>query len=130
MKLITKILKNSFSPLVLFLLLFIPLYPKLPLLDIQNTWVYIRVEDFIVLFTLIIWVFLLIKKEVTIKSPLTIPILAFWIIGAVATIHGVVIIFPTIQDVFPNIALLAYLRHIEYLSLFFVAYNAIGMFRR
>src|SRR3989344_4263510 len=32
----------------LFLLMFIPLYPKLPLLDVRNTWVYIRAEDFIV----------------------------------------------------------------------------------
>ena len=125
MKLLQKILKNILPGLVLILLLFIPLYPKLPLIDVKNTWVYVRVEDFLVLFTLLVWFFLLVKKRVTLKTPLTIPILAFWIIGAVVTIHGVVIIFPTIAGVFPNVAMLEYLRHIEYLSLFFVAFSAV-----
>ncbi|MDO8269284.1 MAG: O-antigen ligase family protein [Candidatus Levybacteria bacterium] len=125
MKFFDKIKKYILPSLVLFLLAFIPLYPKLPLVDIQNTWVYIRVEDFLVFLVLGIWFYLLLKKEVTLKTPLTIPILAFWTIGAVATIHGVVVIFPTISNVFPNVALLAYLRHIEYLSLFFVAYSAV-----
>lgn len=121
-----KNLKNFILPgVVLFLLAFIPLYPKLPLVDIQNTWVYIRAEDFLVFLVLGIWSYLLLKKEVTLKTPLTIPILLFWIVGAVATIHGVVIIFPTISNVFPNVALLSYLRHIEYLSMFFVAYSSV-----
>lgn len=125
MNVFNKLLKYALPTLTLILLLFIPLYPKLPLVDIQNTWVYIRVEDFIVLFAIAVWVYLLIKKKVTLNTPLTIPILAFWTMGAIATIHGVVIIFPTIAQVFPNVALLAYLRHIEYLSLFFVAYSAV-----
>ena len=125
MNFLKKISKYILPVSVIFLLLFIPLYPKLPLVDIRNTWVYIRVEDFLVVFVLAIWAYLLIKKEVTIRTPLTIPILLFWIVGAVATIHGVIIIFPTISNVFPNVALLAYLRHIEYLSLFFVAYSAV-----
>ena len=33
---------------VLFLLAFIPLYPKLPLINVIRTFVYIRLEDFIV----------------------------------------------------------------------------------
>lgn len=106
----------------IFLLAFIPLYPKLPLLDIKNTWVYIRVEDFLVLFVLLAWVYLLIRKKVTLNTPITIPIMVFWIVGAIATIHGVILIFPNDANVFPNIAFLAYLRHIEYLSLFFVAF--------
>lgn len=120
-----KFLKHLLTPVTLALLLIIPLYPKLPLIDIQNTWVYIRVEDFLVLFSAFFWFVLLIRREVTLKTPLTIPILAFWIIGAIVTVHGVVIIFPTIADVFPNVALLSYLRHIEYLSVFFIAYSAV-----
>jgi len=125
MKLINKFLKYLFPSLVLLLIFFIPLYPKLPLIDIKNTWVYVRVEDFLVLFVLIVWFAMLIKKKVTLKSPLTVPIMSFWIVGALVTVHGVVIIFPTIKDVFPNVALLEYLRHIEYLSLFFVAFAAV-----
>lgn len=125
MNFIKNIFKNGIGLFVLFLLVFIPLYPKLPLIDIKNTWVYIRAEDFVVFFTLVTWIVLLIKGKVTLKTPLTLPILVYWIVGAIATIHGVVIIFPQIANVFPNVALLSYLRHIEYVSLFFVAYSAV-----
>ena len=72
-----------------------------------------------------LWTVFLLKRKITLKTPLTLPILVFWIIGAIATIHGVVIIFPSIPNVFPNVAFLNFLRHIEYMSLFFVAYAGI-----
>ena len=109
----------------LFLLFFIPLYPKLPLIDIKNTWVYVRIEDFIVLFVLLAWLALFIRKKISLKTPLTLPIIFFWIIGGISTLHGVLVIFPTIANVFPNIALLNFFRHIEYMSLFFIAYASI-----
>lgn len=113
---------NILFLVTIFLLIFIPLYPKLPLVDVRNTWVYIRAEDFILFIVLLIYVFCFIKKKASLLTPLTIPILAFWIIGGLATIHGVLLFFPTLANVFPNVALLSYLRHIEYLSLFFVAF--------
>lgn len=119
------IVDNILFIATLFLLAFIPLYPKLPLLDVVNTWVYIRLEDFVVLFVLLLWVIFLIRGKITLKTPLTLPILAFWIIGVFATIHGVVIIFPKVANVYPNVAFLNFLRHIEYMSLFFVAFAAI-----
>lgn len=109
----------------LFLLAFIPLYPKLPLLDIVNTWVYIRAEDFIVAIVGLLWVSLLLSRKISLKTPLTIPILLFWIVGGVATLHGVLLIFPLLSNVFANVALLNFIRRIEYLSLFFVAYEGI-----
>lgn len=109
--------------LTLFLLAFIPLYPKLPLIDIKNTWVYVRVEDFIVLVSLLIWGISVVRNRLTLKTPITTPILIFWIVGAVATLHGILLIFPDLADVFPNVAFLGFLRRIEYMSLFFVAYG-------
>lgn len=125
MKIFRWIKDNFLFSIVLFLLAFIPLYPKKPLLDIVNTWVYVRAEDFVVVGVLLIWILLLIRKKITLKTPLTMPILLFWIVGAISTIHGVLLIFPTIANVFPNVALLSFVRHIEYLSLFFVAFSAI-----
>ncbi len=122
MKLFKNIWDNILLIATLFLLAFIPLYPKIPIVDIQNTWVYIRLEDFAVLASLGIWVYLFIKKKVSLKTPLTIPILAFWIIGGVATLNGVLILFPKLSNVFANVAFLSYLRRIEYMSLFFVAF--------
>src|SRR3989344_2755027 len=107
----------------LVLLAFIPLYPKLPLINVNNTWVYIRAEDFLVLGVLLSWLALLVRKKITLRTPLTFPIIIFWIVGAVATIHGVLLIFPTLANTFPNVAFLALVRHVEYLSLFFVAYQ-------
>lgn len=114
--------QNIFGVIVLFLLLFIPLFPKLPLVDIKNTWVYVRAEDFLVLGTLILSAMLLIKRKISLRTPLTVPILVYWLIGAIATIHGIMLIFPTLANVFPNVAFLSFLRRIEYMSLFFVGY--------
>lgn len=114
---------NLLFLITLFLLIFIPLYPKLPLIDIQHTWVYIRAEDFIVVLTLMLWIILMLCKKTTFRTPLTIPIMLFWIVGAISTLHGILLIFPTLGDVFSNVALLSYLRRIEYVSLFFVAYS-------
>lgn len=122
MKIFNWIRQNLLFVLTLILLVFIPLYPKLPLIDIKNTWVYIRVEDFLVFSALFVWLFALFRKKVTLKTPLTLPILVFWLVGAIATIHAVIVIFPSIANVFSNVAFLSYIRRIEYLSVFFVAY--------
>ncbi len=115
--------KNNFFPITtLFLFVFIPLYPKLPLLDVTNTWVYVRVEDFVVLAAILVSTILLFRGKITLRTPLTTPIFLYWIIGAIATIHGILLIFPTAANVFPNVAFLSFLRRIEYMSLFFVAY--------
>ncbi len=125
MKILKWIGDNFLFVFTLFLLAFIPLYPKLPLLDIVNTWVYVRAEDFVVVLAVVIWTAMLILKKITIKTPLTIPILAFWIIGGLATLHGVLIIFPTVSNVYSNVALLSFFRRIEYIFLFFVAFSGI-----
>src|SRR3989344_5012502 len=109
----------------IFLLFFIPLYPKMPILDIKNTWVYIRAEDFIMVLVFIVWGFLFIFKKVSLKTPLTLPILLFWVIGGISLLHGVLVIFPMIANVFSNVAFLSFLRRIEYMSLFFVAFYSI-----
>ncbi len=122
MKLFKFLRENILFSATLFLLAFIPLYPKIPIVDIRNTWVYIRLEDFAVLISLSIWVYFFIKKKVTLKTPLTIPILAFLVVGGIATLNGVLILFPKLSNVFANVGFLSYLRRIEYMSLFFVAY--------
>lgn len=125
MKILKWIFGNFLFIFTIFLLAFIPLYPKLPLLDVVNTWVYIRAEDFIIVMSVLIWVTMLVLKKVSLKTPLTIPIFVFWIVGGLSTFHGVLLIFPTISDVFPNVALLSFFRRIEYIFLFFIAFASI-----
>ncbi|MCL5432837.1 MAG: O-antigen ligase family protein [Patescibacteria group bacterium] len=116
---------NVLLLITLFLLAFIPLYPKLPLLDVKHTWVYIRVEDFLVLIAVFAWFIQLIRKKAGIKTPLTIPIVIFWLVGLISTVYAIYFIFPSLLNVFPSVAWLHYLRRIEYISLFFVAYFSI-----
>lgn len=125
MKLIKWLDDNILLVLTLILLVFIPLYPKFPTIGINNTWVYIRLEDFLVGFSLLVFVIQLIRKKLTINTPLTVPILIFWAIGALSTIFAVIFIFPHLANVFVHVAWLYMLRHVEYLFVFFLAYNAI-----
>ncbi len=114
---------NIFFLFSLALLVFIPLYPKLPLVDIKNVWVYIRLEDFVVLFVLLWWLISVVRSSLSLRTPLTLPILLFWLVGAITTIHSILLVFPGLANVFPNVALLSYVRHIEYMSLFFIGYT-------
>lgn len=125
MKFFYLIRNNILFAVALFLLAFIPLYPKIPLVNVQNTWVYIRLDDIVVLLSIFVFVILLILKKVSLKTPLTLPIMLFWFIGGISTLHGVLLLFPTLPNIFPNVAFLSYLRRIEYMSLFFIAYASI-----
>lgn len=124
-KAINFIKENVLFLMTLFLIVFIPLIPKIPIININNTWVYVRTEDFVVLFVLLFWVSLLYRKKITLDTPLTFQIIIYWLIGVVATIHGILFVFPYLANVFSNVALLSFLRHIEYLSLFFIAYHSL-----
>lgn len=116
---------NILFVFTLFLLAFIPLYPKLPLLDVQHTWVYIRIEDLLVAFAVGLFGLQLLRKKATLKTPLSLVIFLFWVIGLVSLIYAIIFIFPMLIGVYPQIAILHYLRRIEYLSLFFIAFSAI-----
>jgi len=129
MKIFNFFKNNILFFLTLLLLVFIPLYPKLPVINVTNTWVYVRLEDFIVAFTILVWAILFFMKKVNLKTPLTFPILIFWIVGGLSTLHGVLLIFPTISNVFSNVALLSFIREIEYIFLFFVAYSGVKNYK-
>lgn len=122
-KLLHFVSENILFLLTLFFLIFIPLYPKIPLLDIKHTWVYIRVEDFLVALAWAAFFIQLARKKATLKTPLSVPIVVFWLIGGIATLHAVLFIFPHLSGVFPNLAFLNWLRRVEYLSLFFLAFS-------
>ncbi len=111
--------------LVSALLIFIPLYPKLPTIGIPHTWVYIRLEDFLVLLTVCVWFLLLIKKKVFLPKVISLPVFIYWSVGLVSTVIAIFFIFPTLANVFPTVALFHYVRRIEYLILIFVAASTI-----
>ncbi|MFZ2025168.1 MAG: hypothetical protein WAV51_02730 [Microgenomates group bacterium] len=111
--------------MTLFLLAFIPLYPKIPLLDITQTWVSVRFEDILVGFVAVALLATLIRDRKLPKSPLTRPIGVYWIVGLISLANALLFIFPNLSGVlFPHLAVLHYVRRLEYMMLFFVAYEA------
>lgn len=110
---------------IIFLLLFIPLYPKIPSINIERIWVHIRVEDFMIFALVFIWLIQLIRKKTKIQFELSWPIFLYWIIGFISLVYSILFISPNLANFFPHVAVLSYLRRIEYIVLFFIAFSTI-----
>ncbi len=115
---------------VSFLLFFIPLYPKLPLVDVSNTWVYVRLEDVLVAAVVGFWLIQLWRRKVTFKPPLVIPIGVYWLVGGISVLFSLIFLRTHLANFFPHLAILHYLRRIEYMILFFVAASTIKDIKR
>src|SRR5882724_450994 len=115
----------ALKALVAFLIVFTALYPKLPSVHIVRTWVYIRLEDFFIFATAVLWFIQLIRRKVTIPFDLGLPIAIFWAVGLISTVFSILFIGPHLQGFFSHLALLEYARRIEYMILFFVAFTTI-----
>ncbi len=122
MKNILSIKKVSLlSPILLVLLIAIPLYPKFPFQNVENTYVAIRIEDFLVAACLFVWGLYQFKNGFPVlKLKITKIFLIYWAAGLISVLSAIFI--SNIID--PKLALLHYVRRIEYMSLFFVAYDA------
>jgi len=108
-----------------FLIVFIAWYPKLPSVHIVHTWVYIRLEDFFILLVVAIWLLQLLFKRVKLPPKIWSAIGFYWVAGLLSLIFSIVFLAPHLLNFFPSVAALYYIRHIEYLILFFVAFSTI-----
>lgn len=111
--------------IVCALILFVPLYPKLPAIGVPHTWVYIRVEDFLILAASFVFLIQLARRKITVYKPLGIPIVLYWIAGFLSLAVSLIFIAPHLANFFPHVAVLSYLRRIEYMILFFIGFAAI-----
>jgi len=120
--------KNLLLGLSLFLLVFIPLYPKWPLFEVLPGYIVrVRLEDFLILAALIIWFIYLLRGKIDLKkNPLLLPIAAYLVVGLLSTLSAI-FITRTIHPEFIQIAklYLHFLRRIEYFSLFFIFFSAV-----
>ncbi len=110
---------------VAFAILFTALYPKLPSINIDNTWVYIRLEDFVILALALIWFVQLVRRKVSLPRPEGYALLLYWIAGLASLIYCLTFIAPTLANFFPSVAWLQYFRRIEYMILFFIAFSSV-----
>lgn len=131
LKYMQKLLK-VFNPefyklLITALLIFIPLFPKFPAFRLAGTYVSIRLEDFLILFSFFVFLISFYKNRVEIlKEKIVRVIILFIFIGLVSTISA---IFLT-QTVSTSIALMHWLRRVEYFSLFFMGFIYIKYLNR
>lgn len=129
MQKITSYLNNFLFFLVIFLIAFIPLYPKFPLLNIKGTFVAIRLEDLFIALTLFLWAAQLIlsgRIKPFFKDKLNQAILLFLLIGIFSVFSGV---FLT-SSVVPHLSLLHFLRRVELLMLLPVCTSVISSKRK
>ncbi len=132
-KLFSRISDGLLPVSALFFLFFIPLFPKLPIVDIVHTWVYIRAEDLLVALVAAGFAVRLIRTRTMPSTPLTWPIVTYWLVGVVVVIVSIVATSKHIVNFHPHLAILHFLRRIEYMILFFLGYYAVksnrGIFR-
>lgn len=115
------------------LLIFIPLYPKIPLADlIPGYIVRLRLDDLLVGFAFTIWIVWLIRKKVSLKdNPLLIPILIYILVGFISSLSALFITKTVPQsDVHIAKLFLNWARRIEYISVFFIFLSSVKSFKQ
>ena len=123
-----RLLSNRFSLLkvvLTVLLIFIPLYPKFPLYGVKGTYVAVRLDDFVVLGAVLIWLGWQAKHRFPIlKEKIFRFFIFYWLVGLVSLLSA----FLITDLVSPSLAFFHFLRRVEYMSLFFVAADAFRAF--
>lgn len=119
--------ENSLFLWACVLIIFIPLWPKIPLFQpIPNYIVRVRFEDILIGLAGATFLIQLLRGKVTLRTPLTIPIIGVLAAGLVSVLSAIWIL-PTIPDVHPHTskAVLHLLRYTEYFFLFFLTVLAL-----
>jgi hypothetical protein len=115
---------NYYKYLVTAILIVVPLFPKFPAFRIMGTYVAIRLEDFLILGTLLVFTIPIISNFRNImRSGVARAILLFLLIGGISIFSGA---FLT-ETINIKIGLLHWFRRIEYLSLFFIGLTYIKL---
>lgn len=118
---------NFSLALLALVLIFIPLYPKFPLLGVSGTFVAVRLEDFLIAAILGWWLVGQVRQRLWLSwGPVHRAILLYLVIGGVAAFSG---IFLT-KTAPVTLGWLHALRRVEYMGLFFVAFWALRTSRQ
>lgn len=113
---------NILKILLVVFIFFIPLYPKLPMIDIEYTYIYIRFEDFFVSLLCFIYFIQLLRKKVVITNKMWIPMALFWIAVIASFLYGHKVL-KTIEVGY--IGFLHAARRVEYMIIFIIAVSLV-----
>lgn len=113
---------NILKILMIGFIFVIPLYPKFPFLNVNYTYIAIRLEDLYVGGMLLVFLIQLLRKKVYINKFFLISFAVFWIFVFLSVYYGIYI-QKTID--YHKVAFLHALRRVEYMSVFFIAVSVI-----
>ena len=110
-----------------FLIAFIPLFPKIPLVDlIPGYIVRMRIEDIFVFITALVWFIQVLRKKVKWHSIIFSIIVAYLVIGLLSILSAIFVI-PSIPLQLLHIGktVLHWVRYFEYFMLFAITFSAV-----
>ncbi len=119
---------NLLTYLVGFLLIFIPLYPKLPLFDLMQGYIVrLRLEDILIAFSFLVWLIQILRKKAQFpRNAFTVFVFSYLIVGLLSSLDAVFILHTVpLQTKHIFKLVLHYFRRIEYFSMYFLAYAAV-----
>lgn len=112
----------------LALLIFIPLYPKIPLAEVLPGYlVRLRLDDIFVATAFIVWIIWVVRGKVSLhKNPLFAPIAIYIAVGFLSTLSAMFITKTVpLQTLHVAKLYLHFFRRIEYFSVFFIFFSSI-----
>lgn len=100
----------------------IPLYPKFPFLDLEYTYISIRLEDLYIGLLCLIFALQVVRKKIPLQTPLLPFFVLFWVSVFLSFVvgHFVMETIPVL-----NIGFLHAARRVEYMIVFFIAASSI-----
>ena len=113
---------NIHRILLSILIVFIPLYPKFPLLSVKGTYVAIRFDDIVVAACLLTWLIFQIKNHFPVFKYKITPLFIAYFIAIILSTLNAILIYQTGRS---SILILNTFRRFEYISLFFITLEAI-----
>ena len=119
---------NILTLLTGFLIVMIPLYPKIPMAElIQGYIVRMRLEDLLVLFAFLVWGVQLIRRKITFpKNWIGYGMLIYLAIGLLSVLSAIYLIHTVPMEKAHILKIwLHWFRRLEYFSLFFITYSGI-----
>ena len=113
---------NPIKSIIAILIVFIPLYPKFPLFNVPNTYVAVRLDDIIVALAVLTWFIYQVTNGFSfLKLKITKLFFLYFLAIFVSFVHAYLIY----QTEPTNILLLHLFRRFEYMSLFFITFDAV-----
>ncbi len=113
---------NIFRSVLAVILIFIPLYPKFPLISINGTYVAVRLDDIVIAVAVLIWLIYQIKNKFPVFKTKITPLFLVYFMAIIISFINAWLIYQT-EPV--NILLLHVFRRFEYMSIFFITLEAL-----